>query len=122
MSLYLIPATPRRLRTFLFSGQSAARVLRLILSGPRHLITSGLTAKSAALMILLCIPTLLVVAMITLPGMLFTSQQNEAYHFFARNLNHDLNNWAVLAVVAAFSLASLAVPALGQERLGKMES
>lgn len=106
MSLHLAPATPRQFGT--------ASLLRLILSGPRQLITTGLTFKSAALMILLCIPTLLVVAMITVPGILFSAQQNEAYHFFANNLNRDLNNGIVLTVMATFMLAAVMMPGITQ--------
>lgn len=121
MSLHLIPATPRRLRTLLLSGPSATRLVRFIFSGPRQLVTTGLTPKSAALMILLCIPTLLVVSMITLPGFIFDERYNEAYGFIARNLDRDLGNNVILGFVAALSLLSFMVPALGQEHFAELE-
>jgi hypothetical protein len=119
MSLHLIPATPRRLRTLLLTGNSAARVLRALFSGPRQLVTTGLSDKSAALMILLCIPILLVVTMITLPGFIIDERYNEAYGSIARNLSHDLGNNLILSTVAGLSLISFMVPALGQESNGQ---
>ena len=119
MSLHLIPDTPRHLRSLLPSGKGAARVLRVFFSGPRQLVTTGLTARSAALMILLCIPILLVVTMITLPGFIFDERYNEAYGFIARNLNHDLDNSMILGTVAVLSLLSFMVPALGEESSGR---
>lgn len=121
MSLHIIPATPGRVRTLLLSGKGPARVLRALFSGPRQLVTTGLSDKSAALMILLCIPILLVVAMITLPGFILDERYNEAYGFIARNLSHDLGNSIILSAVAGLSLMSFMVPALGDERFADME-
>ena len=121
MSLHFIPATPRRLRTLLLSGKGAVSVLRALFSGPRQLVTTGLSSKSAALMILLCIPILLVVTMITLPGFIIDERYNEAYGFIARNLSHDLGNSIILSTVAGLSLLSFMVPALGEERFAEME-
>lgn len=122
MSLHLIPATPGRVRTLLLCGKGPARVLRALFSGPRQLVTTGLSDKSAALMILLCIPILLVVTMITLPGFILDERYNEAYGFIARNLSHDLGNSIILSTVAGLSLLSFMVPALGEERFAEMEN
>ncbi|RYD17606.1 MAG: hypothetical protein EOP88_25690 [Verrucomicrobiaceae bacterium] len=103
------------MKTLLFSGKSTARLARALFSGPRQLVTTGLSDKSAALMILLCIPILLVMSMITLPGFILDERYNEAYGFIARNLNHDLGDSMILALVAGLSLVSFMVPALGQE-------
>ncbi len=72
-------------------------------------------------MILLCIPMLLVATMITLPGFIFDARYNEAYGFIARNLDRDLGNSIVLGLVAALSLLSFTVPALGGECFAEME-
>ncbi|RYD34974.1 MAG: hypothetical protein EOP87_08195 [Verrucomicrobiaceae bacterium] len=96
-------------------------MIRFVFSGPRQLLTTGLSARSAALMILLCTPILLVISLITLPGFIFDERYNEAYGFITRNLNHELDNSRILSAVAVLSLLSFIVPALGQERFAEIE-
>ncbi|RYD35737.1 MAG: hypothetical protein EOP85_18775 [Verrucomicrobiaceae bacterium] len=108
---------PSRVKPLLLSLKKATSVLPVLLSGPRQLVTTGLTVKSACLMILLSIPMMLVTAMITVPGFVFSDQQNETYFFIASNLTQDLGGGVILCLAAGFSILALMVPALGRKKL-----
>ena len=86
----------------------AARLVRLtFISGPWLLLTSRLSAKSAALMTLLCAPALLQTALVTVPAMIFQSPQQHAYFHFARILEQNPVQWPMLALVAACMVIAL---------------
>lgn len=81
------------------------------MSGPFLLLTSRLSVKSAAIMILLCAPALLLTAVLTVPAMLFTSPEQNAYFQFAQAINADPTRLVVLALAAVCTVVALAVPA-----------
>jgi hypothetical protein len=115
MSLTLKPATPRRLRNALsvglFTAKGIKRLLRItFVSGPWLLLTSRLTAKTASLMIMLCVPALLFCTMLTVPGLLFDSPEQHAYYHFAKALDQDPTRWIILAFTGLCTLVALAIP------------
>ena len=116
MSLTLKPATPRTLKIATSPGsfgiKTVSRALRItFISGPRLLLTSRLSGKSASMMILLCAPALLFCGMLTIPALIFPSPQQQAYFYFSQVLNHDPVRWIGLVLAGACALIALAVPA-----------
>jgi hypothetical protein len=116
MSLTLKPATPRRLSNALnvglFTAKGIKRLLHItFISGPWLLLTSRLSAKTASLMIMLCVPALLFCALLTIPGALFDSPEQNAYYHFAKALDQDPTRWIILSVTGLCNLVALAVPA-----------
>ena len=90
----------------------AAHYLRLtFIKGPKILLTSRISLKCAAAMIMMCMPSLLFFSILTIPAMLFQSPQQNAYFHFARILNEDPTRWIVLSLGAVCAVMSLAVPA-----------
>ena len=117
MSLTLKPAPSRILKNAVSPGffhiKTLIRLLRLtFLSGPRLLLTSRLSAKSAFMMILLSAPALLFCAMLTIPALLFPSPQQQAYFYFSQILDQDPGRWVPLALASICSVIALAIPAL----------
>lgn len=87
-------------------------LLRLtLITGPKVLVTSRISGKCAAIMLMLCTPSLLFCSILTIPGMLFQSPQQQAYFYFAKMLDQDPGRWIVLVLAGLCSLISLAVPA-----------
>ncbi len=80
-------------------------------SGPKKLLTSRISGKCAACMMMMCSPALLFCALLTIPAMLFQSPQQHAYFYFAQTLDHDPARWIVLTMSAICVIMSLAVPA-----------
>lgn len=117
MSLITLqPARPRRVKNAISPGalslKTVANLLRLTLFvGPRLLLTTHLSHKSASMMIMLCAPALLCCAMLTLPALLFQSPQQQAYFYFAQVLDQDPTRWVGLALALVCTLIALAVPA-----------
>ncbi len=116
MSLTLKPATPRTLKIATSPGgfgiKTISRAMRVtFISGPRLLLTSRLSVKSASMMILLCAPALLFCGMLTIPALIFPSPQQQAYFYFSQVLNHDPVRWIGLVLAGACALIALAVPA-----------
>ena len=89
----------------------ARRYVRTIYLGPKVLLTSRITGKCAAFMMLMCAPSLLFCSLLTLPALIFQSPQQHAYFQFSRVLEQDPSRWAVLLLVSICTLMSLAVPA-----------
>ncbi len=89
----------------------ASLLCAIFIKGPWTLVNSGLNFKSAAMMIMLCAPALLFCAMLTIPAILFTSPQQNAYFYFAEGLNHDPIRFLGLLLGCTCSLVALAVPA-----------
>lgn len=116
MSLTLKPATPRQLKNALslgiFTAKGTKRLMHLtFISGPWLLLTSRLSAKTASLMIMLCVPALLFCALLTIPGLLFDSPEQHAYYQFAKALDQDPTRWIILAITGICTLVALAIPA-----------
>lgn len=100
--------------------ESAAshRSLRLItmfrltfISGPKLLVTSRISGKCAALMLMLCTPSLLFWSVLTIPAFLFQSPQQNSYYYFSMVLNQDPGRWFVLLLAGTCAVLSLAIPA-----------
>lgn len=88
------------------------RFLKLIfISGPRVLLTSQISIKCAVAMIIMCLPALSFSALLTLPGLVFQSPQQNAYFYFAKVLEQDPTRWIVLSLTGLCVLLSLALPA-----------
>jgi hypothetical protein len=80
------------------------------------LISSQITGLCATLMILLCLPSLLYCALLTVPGLLFRSPEQHAYYYFARILNEGPGRWVILAVAAVCTIVAMALPATMPEK------
>ena len=110
---------PLKTNSPLKSGANRRRGLSLLLhglklvflKGPKVLFTSQISGLCGALMILSCVPSLLYCAMLTIPGLVFNSPDQQAYYYFSRVLNSDPGHWAVLAVTGVCTLIALALPA-----------
>ena len=95
---------------------SPFRLLCLVLfAGPKRLLTERLSFKCAALMVLMCIPSLLICAMLTLPGLIFQSPHQQAYYYFSQMLVRDQLVWFVFGLTAACTVLSLAMPGMIDE-------
>ena len=79
--------------------------------GPKILLTSRISGKCAALMFMLCSPSLLFCMVLTVPALLFKSPQQNAYFYFSTTINQDPSRWAVLVLAAICAILALAVPA-----------
>ncbi|KAB2642649.1 MAG: hypothetical protein DVB26_01900 [Verrucomicrobia bacterium] len=87
-------------------------ILKLtFIKGPKVLLTSQISVKCAAAMMLMCMPALLLCAILTLPALLFDSPQQNAYFYFAKVLEQDPTRWLVLLLTGLCVLLSLALPA-----------
>jgi hypothetical protein len=62
-------------------------------------------------MIMLCVPALLLTAILTIPALLFTSPAQNAYFQFAHTINSDPTRLIVLALTGLCAVLALAVPA-----------
>jgi len=87
------------------------QLVRMILrTGPMRLLTSRISLKCAFLMVLLCIPSLVVCATMTLPGLIFQSPQQNTFYHFAIALGQDPWRWVALSLAAICTLFALAMP------------
>jgi len=88
------------------------QLMRLMfIIGPKLLLTSRISGKCAAVMMMLCTPSLLFCSILTIPGLLFQSPQQHAYFYFAKMLDQDPGRWIVLLLAGACALLALAIPA-----------
>ncbi len=83
----------------------------LFFVGPRQLLTSRISGKCAAAMIVMCTPSLLCSAILTVPALLFQSPQQHAYFYFSRGLEGDPCRWVAMVLAALCAILSLAMPA-----------
>ncbi len=90
--------------------------LRLnFIEGPKRLFTSRINGKCAALMAMMCSPSLLLCSVLTLPGLIFQNPQQNAYFYFANVVNQDPSRWAVLLLAGICVVMSMALPAMSEE-------
>jgi hypothetical protein len=90
--------------------------LRLtFLDGPKKLFTARISAKCAALMAMMCSPSLLLCAVLTLPGLIFQNPQQNAYFHFANMVNQEPGRWFVLLLAGICVVMSMAVPAMSEQ-------
>jgi len=112
----LIPATPRRLDAALNAGIGPVRKVstfarNILFTGPRILCTTRLNWRTARLMMMLCTPALLFCAVMTIPGLLFNSESQQAYFYWARFLSNDPTCMLMAAFAGLCAISSLALPA-----------
>ena len=92
--------------------ENIRRYLRFVfIVGPKLLFTSRISGKCAFIMMLMIAPSLLCGLMLTMPGIIFQSPQQQAYFYFSKVLEDDPSRWIVLTLATLCSLLSLAVPA-----------
>ena len=90
----------------------AKRLLRLtLISGPMVLFTSRISGKCAAIMMMMCAPSLLCCSILTIPALLFQSPQQNAYFHFSKVLEQDPIRWLALLLAGTCAILSLIVPA-----------
>ncbi len=82
-----------------------------LLSGPVRLLTARFDHRSAFFIVVLCVPALLVTALLTLPGYLFNSPQHNEYFEFANQLNEGADRWFALGLSACCCLLCFVIPA-----------
>lgn len=116
MSFTSKPATPRNFRNALKSGVFTStgfrRFARLVMvTGPRKLMRSQLSARSSSFIMLLCIPAIVLFVLATVPTMIFQSPEQAAYFHFARTLSHDLSSGFVLALSVLCMIVAFVLPA-----------
>jgi len=92
-------------------SRAANRLQPLFIAGPKALFTSRISGKCAAVMLMLCSPSLLFCSILTIPALLFQSPQQNAYFYFDKVLNQDPNRWFVLGLATVCAILSLVIPA-----------
>ncbi len=102
MNSYKQPASIRLLRS-----HPSLRYL----SGPVRLVTAQFNRRNAIFMTALCVPALLVTALLTLPAFLFNTPQHNEYFEFAKQLNSGGDRWFALGLSACCSFLCFAIPA-----------
>ncbi len=80
------------------------------LSGPIRLVTAQFNRRNAIFMTALCVPALLITALLTLPAFLFNSPQHNEYFEFAKQLNTGGDRWVALGLSACCSFLCFAIP------------
>jgi hypothetical protein len=84
-------------------------------SGFRVLPTMRINAKCVLIMTLMCLPSLLLFALLTLPGLIFQAPYQHAFFYFSRVLDQDTDRLIVLGLAGACTLMSLAIPTIQNE-------
>lgn len=79
-------------------------------SGPRLLFTSHLSLRTAGFMIAAAVPAIVCTTVMTVPSLLFTTPESNAYFYFGRILQSDPVSWIPMGVAAFCSILALAVP------------
>jgi hypothetical protein len=109
---HAIPIKPFRPRVTHPGITQAKHYLHLtFISGPKVLLTSHISIKCAALMGIMCMPSLLFSFILTIPSIIFQSPQQQAYFYFSKVLEADPSRWIVLGLAGLCALMSLAIPA-----------
>jgi hypothetical protein len=100
-------------KTLIKRGQPHAKhfLWRTFVVGPKLLFTSRISGKCAAIMMLMCTPSLLFCSILTFPALMFQSPQQHAYFYFSKVLDQDPSRWIVLLLAGICALLSLAAPA-----------
>jgi hypothetical protein len=96
-------------------------VLSLFSNGISRLCNSRMDRKTAAIMTTMCVPALLFSAIMTIPGMVFQSPDQNAYYYFARTLENDPVRWIVLLLCGLCTVLSVTVPALDHDNSGLVD-
>ena len=81
------------------------------IKGPMLLLTSRISGKCAAIMAMMCAPSLLFCFLLTIPALIFQSPQQHAYFYFSKVLDQDPTRWVVLLLAGVCAILSLSLPA-----------
>ena len=85
------------------------------LSDPIRLFTARFNRRSAIFMMALCVPALLITALLTLPAFLFNTPQHNEYFEFAKQLNTGGDRWVALGLSACCTFLCFIIPADQQD-------
>lgn len=102
------PNQPNLASRFLRRSISALKLC--FWSGPRLLFTSRLSPRNAGFMITAAIPALLCATAMTVPAIVFSSPDSNAYFYFGRILQSDPLSWIPMSVAAICTFMALAFP------------
>ena len=80
------------------------------IDGPRLLLKGKFSRRAAAFMIIAAIPAIAVVALMTVPGLLFPTPAHNAFFYFAKGMTNDVASIAPLALALLSSIFSLRFP------------
>ncbi len=79
-------------------------------SGPRLLFTSRLSLRTAGFMIAAAVPAIICTTVMTVPALVYTTPESNAYFYFGRIMQSDPVSWIPMGVAAFCSILALAVP------------
>lgn len=79
-------------------------------SGPRLLFTTRLSFRTAGFMIAAAVPAIVCMTVMTVPALVYTTPESNAYFYFGRILQSDPVSWIPMGVAAFSSILALAVP------------
>jgi hypothetical protein len=79
-------------------------------SGPRLLLTSRLSLRTAGFMIAAAVPAIICTTVMTVPALVYTTPESNAYFYFGRIMQSDPVSWIPMGVAAFCSVLALAVP------------
>lgn len=105
------PAKAFREETPSSAQRGAANVALLLFEGSKRLFTSKISGKCAALIALLCSPSLLACSFLSLPSLIFQSPSQNAYFHFGRLVEQDPTRWWVFALATVCILLVPTLPA-----------
>ncbi len=77
---------------------------------PLHLITARFNRRNAVFIVMLCIPAIVVTALLTLPHFLFNTPQHNEYFEFAKQLDQGGGRWLAMGMSACCNFLCFAVP------------
>ena len=80
------------------------------LHGPVRLFTAQFNRRNALFIIALCVPALMAVLLVTLPGALFPTPQHNEYFEFARELKTGGDRWLAMGLAACCTIFCFAMP------------
>lgn len=79
-------------------------------SGPRLLFTSRLSLRTAGFMIAAAVPAIVCSTVMTVPALVYSTPESNAYFYFGRIMQTDPVSWIPLGVASFCSILALAVP------------
>jgi hypothetical protein len=73
-------------------------------------VTAQFNFRNALCLVALCVPALLATALLTLPGLIFTTPEHYEYFEFANQLDKGSDRWIAMGLSACCCLFCFAVP------------
>jgi len=87
------------------------RALKLTFwSGPRILLTSRISLRSAGFMIAATIPALVCTTAMTVPALVYSTPESNTYFYFGRILQGDAMSWVPMTLAAICTFLAFAIP------------